>query len=639
MYNSIYMKKIIAIVFLITCFCSYNSAQNVGINTTGATANPAALLDLNTGNNFASPNGMGLLIPHVALASSTDAATIPTPPTSLLVYVPSGSGLAPAGFYYNSGTSAAPNWIMLGPNTVTSWLLTGNAGTTPGTDFLGTTDANALEFKVNSLKSGWIDYATPFNTFFGYQAGAATAGSCNTVFGYEALFTNTGASSNTAIGKDALFKSIAGGVANTAIGDSALYSNTTGEYNTATGYQAMHGDKTGISNAAYGYDALGSNTNGSGNVAIGDSALYYNTKGSANIAVGAAALTNNVAGSDAVAVGYAAMFNANNTATAYNNLNVAVGYQALEGSSTPASNTGNNNTALGAQSLLNNSSGNNNSMTGFQAGYNNSTGSNNSCSGNQALYNNVAGSSNVAIGFQAGYNNTSSENVFLGDSSGYINTTGVDNTFIGYNSGITVGSAAFSNVTSLGYQAQSKASNSVNLGNTSVTNIYAQVTGITGYSDRRVKDDIRNNVPGLAFINKLKPVTFRYNIHRENKLLGINDGNDYPGKYAIENITQSGFIAQQVDSAANECHYDFSGIDKPKNPQDLYGLNYTAFVVPLVKAVQELSIQNDSLMAEHSALELQVNKQDAKQAQINARLQKEIAELKELLDTASLKAN
>jgi hypothetical protein len=33
--------------------------------------------------------------------------------------------------------------------------------------------------------------------------------------------------------------------------------------------------------------------------------------------------------------------------------------------------------------------------------------------------------------------------------------------------------------------------------------------------------------------------------------------------------------------------FDFSGVDKPKNNADFYGLRYAEFVVPLVKAVQE----------------------------------------------------
>jgi trimeric autotransporter adhesin len=54
-----------------------------------------------------------------------------------------------------------------------------------------------------------------------------------------------------------------------------------------------------------------------------------------------------------------------------------------------------------------------------------------------------------------------------------------------------------------------------------------------------------------------------------------------------EAIRYTGFIAQEVEKVANETGFDFSGVDEPKNDQDLYGLRYAEFVVPLVKAVQE----------------------------------------------------
>jgi hypothetical protein len=44
--------------------------------------------------------------------------------------------------------------------------------------------------------------------------------------------------------------------------------------------------------------------------------------------------------------------------------------------------------------------------------------------------------------------------------------------------------------------------------------------------------------------------------------------------------------------------YDFSGVDKPKGAEDLYGLRYSAFVVPLVKSVQELNEENKKLKKE-----------------------------------------
>jgi uncharacterized protein YlxW (UPF0749 family) len=50
---------------------------------------------------------------------------------------------------------------------------------------------------------------------------------------------------------------------------------------------------------------------------------------------------------------------------------------------------------------------------------------------------------------------------------------------------------------------------------------------------------------------------------------------------------QSGFIAQEVEAAADAVGYDFHGVDKPKNETSHYGLRYAEFVVPLVKAMQE----------------------------------------------------
>jgi hypothetical protein len=54
-----------------------------------------------------------------------------------------------------------------------------------------------------------------------------------------------------------------------------------------------------------------------------------------------------------------------------------------------------------------------------------------------------------------------------------------------------------------------------------------------------------------------------------------------------EKITYTGFIAQEVEAAAQASDFDFSGVDKPKSATDVYGLRYAEFVAPLVKAIQE----------------------------------------------------
>ena len=51
-----------------------------------------------------------------------------------------------------------------------NWSITGNAGTIGGTNFIGTTDGQALVFKLNSQVSGVLEYNALFaNTSLGYQ--------------------------------------------------------------------------------------------------------------------------------------------------------------------------------------------------------------------------------------------------------------------------------------------------------------------------------------------------------------------------------------------------------------------------------------------------------------------------------------
>ena len=58
-------------------------------------------------------------------------------------------------------------------------------------------------------------------------------------------------------------------------------------------------------------------------------------------------------------------------------------------------------------------------------------------------------------------------------------------------------------------------------------------------------------------------------------------------------VRQTGFVAQEVDALVKKSKYVFHGVDAPKNGNDPYSIRYAEFVVPLVKAVQELSVMNE----------------------------------------------
>ncbi len=129
---------------LLTFFCILTSAllyAQVGINTTSPGS--GAMLDVTSSNK-------GILIPRVALTSTASSSPItPAPTTSLLVYntASSGSGATAVspGFYYWSGSA----WIaMLGND----WKQAGNAGTSPASNFVGTTDNNDLSFRTNNAE-------------------------------------------------------------------------------------------------------------------------------------------------------------------------------------------------------------------------------------------------------------------------------------------------------------------------------------------------------------------------------------------------------------------------------------------------------------------------------------------------------
>ena len=100
-----------------------------------------------------------------------------------------------------------------------AWLLTGNAGTTPGTNFLGTTAARPSEFETDGVKSGWLDWTSPYSAAFGYGALLNNTAIDNVGVGYQALNTNTTGKDNTAVGYQSLFSNSGGnGKQNTSIG-------------------------------------------------------------------------------------------------------------------------------------------------------------------------------------------------------------------------------------------------------------------------------------------------------------------------------------------------------------------------------------------------------------------------------------
>lgn len=495
-----------------------------------------------------------------------------------------------------------------------SWNITGNNNINPANHFLGTTNNQPVKFRINNIYSGEIDSAA-HKTFLGYGAGrSVTTGVFNAAFGFKALQSTTSGAHNTAIGVLALSASTTSSN-NIAIGYAAMVSNSAGN-NIAVGNQSLLYNTSGMYNATLGHHSLYSNTTGMYNTSVGHSTLRSNTDGDNNIAVGYAAMYNNTLGNNNTSLGYRAMysntFGSSNTATGYEALysnfagyeNTANGFWALYYNT-----TGFQNTASGVSSMRWNNTGAQNAAYGNAALVGNTSGYANTASGYASLFSNSTGSYNTGIGYSALASTASSQyNTSLGYRAGAGYNFGWNNTFLGAN--CSANAANLFNCIAIGQAGTNTASSQARIGN-SATNSIGGYANWTNISDGRYKKEVKQNVKGLDFIMKLQPVTYHLNVSGLSKKLDEGRGGpvDEFTQKAIaekEQIVFSGFVAQDVEKAAKEANYDFSGVDKPKNENDLYGLRYAEFVVPLVKAVQEQQEVINELKKQNALLQTRI---------------------------------
>lgn len=311
-------------------------------------------------------------------------------------------------------------------------------------------------------------------------------------------------------------------------------------------------------------------------------------------------------------------------------------------------NTGSNNIFLGHDSGERNRMGYNNFFAGNSAGDSNIDGYNNVFIGNLAGDANTQGKNNVYIGAEAGSEGffgqgnvkigknsgkgaTSNFNVIIGESAGETYGNVPTSVLIGYKAGdvelTTTGGlqsygnmaiGGFSTFSSdqeenskinsvvLGYQAIVNASNKIRLGNTNITIVESQV-GMWETSDQRFKYEIEDNIPGLDFITRLRPVSYKFDTEEfdlhlmqgmdESKKAERTAGVDYSES---KNMIRTGFLAQEVEQVCSELNYNFGGVHvpSPDNPTDNYSLSYSKFVVPLVQAVKEQQVIIEELQSQ-----------------------------------------
>jgi hypothetical protein len=347
-------------------------------------------------------------------------------------------------------------------------------------------------------------------------------------------------SNNTVVGNGALAATSGGQC--TAIGNAALAVNTATN-NTAVGTQALTANTSGVNNDAFGYATLYTNTTGTYNTAIGG----YN-------ATSKSALFSNTSGS----------------------YNIAVGNGALQ-----ANTTASNNTAVGYQAGYTNSLGTGSTFIGYKAGY----------TSNQAS---LTPTYSTFVGLQSGYSvTTGGYNTFIGGvNSGYDMTTGSFNTIIG---GYTGNQGGLDIRTSSNYivlsdgagnpqfymAADGVPKSAPTYNNTSASAANMIISGSYSFgrttSALKYKQDIRD-LPSID-INKFRPVVYKSKCENDDQTLD-----------------HFGIIADEVDEAGIKelVTYGDNG--------EVESFQYERLTVVLLKAIQELKAELDTVKAELAAL-------------------------------------
>ena len=261
--------KLLFLYFLFASSCIYSQ---VGIGTT--TPNSSSMLDVSATNK-------GVLFPRVTLSSTADVLTITTPATGLLVYntATAGAGITAVtpGYYYWDSTQ----WIRFLSNSGDFWGLNGNTAT--ASNFLGTTNAQDLVFRVGNNER--FRFTTngrilPTNTgqsiAIGVNAPAPSAGVTNSIaIGNSVVNSQL---NSIAIGTNANTtgpNSISIGTTATTVGQFSVaigaLSQTPQQNSVALGYDTQAGAGAGVTQGtAVGYTAkaLGNNDSAFGANAV-----------------------------------------------------------------------------------------------------------------------------------------------------------------------------------------------------------------------------------------------------------------------------------------------------------------------------------------------------------------------------------
>lgn len=473
----------------------------------------------------------------------------------------------------------------------------------------GYTGSNADDNTFVGFNTGYANTTGTLNTFVGTYSGSGnTTGINNTFLGEHSGFGSSTGTDNTFIGQNSGERNQTGSY-NTYEGTGSGYYNSTGNYNTISGYQAGYGvaGNNYSYNTLIGYKSGTANTTGGYNTCLGYGSGMANTSASLNTFLGHYTGRVSTTATKCTFVGATSGYS-NTTGSD----NCALGYRSCYSNTTGLSNS-----CLGAYSGYFSTTGGYNTFIGHSAGYSNTTAYYNTLVGAYAGNNITTSFYNTAVGYQASFSTSNGYNTALGNIAGYNNGAGDRNTFLGYGADVDA-NGPYTNSTALGYNSVITQSNMVRFGNGAVTRVEGPVAYT--FSDGRFKFNVNEDVKGLDFIKRLRPVSYQFDgqafdeFHQPNSqqpLVADSSGqqveqltsNEQPLDYsASRNIVHTGFIAQEVEQAAIATGFVTDLVHSPTSDRDNYSLAYGAFVVPLVKAVQEQQAIIESILTKNDSL-------------------------------------
>lgn len=461
-----------------------------------------------------------------------------------------------------------------------------------------------------------------------------TSGTANVALGRNCAGHLTTGTNNVAIGTEVMYEGEVTGEFNVAVGARSLDYLTSGRGNVGVGCFVMNegviqgntATGAGSYNVGLGYNAMSKLTTGLYNVGLGTSVMSLNNIFSAGIINNPTSIMNgwNLNGALNVGVGVNAL-----DKLTCGVQNVAIGHNTLQ-----AVTSGSLNIGIGSNVMTNTGEGTvGNIGIGWSAGtfmqqgadYNIAIGTN-ACErmASNADYNvgigfnalgqagsttsALSGRFNVGLGYYAGQQMLSGNScIFIGNNAGVNtqNTRGAsDIVCLGTNTGFfTASSVPVSRSVAIGYNALVRGSDQIVLGDGNATT-YTMGGTVQTISDARDKTEITDSQLGLEFINKLRPVEYRYDLRDNYYDSTTNTFLEKDGTLAGSR-PHYGLIAQEVKQVIDEMGIDFGGYQdmKVKGGADRLSLGYVEFIAPLIKAVQQLSTQNQELLSRIEALE------------------------------------